>query len=313
MIRHFVMALIALLFANFPTAQAFAATPVSTCGAILSVPGDYKVTADLLVCPGSFAFFGAITIVSSDVHLHMKGHQITCDDVDGVPNVGITVVPGLSGVHIEHGSITGCDVGILMIATSQSKTDKMTLSGNLPDPVFGGGHGLFMDAGNDNTISNSQFSGNRLGIGMTDSSGNRVTNNEVTDNFASGMDLDTFFGASNGNQIVHNIFNGNGNGGISIVGNASGNIVRGNTTNENGLIGIGLVSIFGVPGLPIPEGNVIKGNTALANGEADLVEAFLDFSVGFPPDFIVSEPCRNDWQSNNFVSQIGPDMCIGDP
>ena len=313
MIRHVSFALFALLFFCIPATSTNATTPVSTCGTVLAVPGDYVVEVDLLLCPGNPAFFGAITIASSNVHLHMMDHTITCDNEDGVPDIGITVLPGVSDVDIKHGSISGCDVGVLLIDASQTTVHQMTLSRNLPDSVIGGGCGLLMETGSNNVISNSKFSRNRLGICMSDSSGNRVANNEVTDNLASGMDLGAFFGSSNDNVIVNNAFNRNGFGGLGIVGQASGNIVRGNTTSRNGLVGIGLISLRHIPGQPIPEGNLVKGNTAMANGVADLVEALVDFSVGVPPDFIVSEPCRNDWQNNNFVSQIGPQMCIGAP
>jgi len=46
-------------------------TPVSSCGAVLSLPGEYILTNDLNNCPST-----AVTITASDVHFNLNGHII---------------------------------------------------------------------------------------------------------------------------------------------------------------------------------------------------------------------------------------------
>lgn len=305
-----IVAAITLFAAYLLTSVVNAASPIWDCGAVLKKPGRYKLENDLLSCSGSVSF-GAITIASSDVRLNLKGHKITCSKTDGVTDVGILVQPGLSGVRIMHGEVSECDLGIQMTDISQSRVHRMTLLEHLPDPVTGGGFGLRIDAGDNNQISNNQFSGNLLGLFLRDASNNTVAGNIVTDSLTSGIAVFATGDVSNDNRVINNVSVRNGNGGIAIVGSASGNRVIGNITNENGLAGIGLISVS--PSLPIPTANKVRGNIALDNGQTDLLEARVDFSVGFPPDFIVEEPCRNSWEHNNFMSQIGPDMCIGQP
>ena len=63
-----------------------AATAVSSCGTVISSPGDYQLSADLS-CAGD-----GITIAASGVHLSMAGHGLTGDGT----GTGISIV-GVSG------------------------------------------------------------------------------------------------------------------------------------------------------------------------------------------------------------------------
>src|SRR5438128_1516547 len=107
------LGLAALLLANRP---AHALTPVTTCGATLSVPGEYMLAHDL-DCSGSFA--NGINIAASDVTLHLAGHTLASTDCDLTKGISGIVIPGgLSGVQVDGGTVSGFNDGIVLYATS---------------------------------------------------------------------------------------------------------------------------------------------------------------------------------------------------
>ena len=109
-------------------------------------------------------------------------------------------------------------------------------------------------------------------------------------------------------SISCNRSNQNDEHGIVLHGAVGQNVVRGNVTNENALGGIVL---FGYDNDSIPTGNTIKHNIALANSGADFSENLFDPWSG--PYVEDGAPCRNNWKKNQFVTELGPDMCIGIP
>ena len=87
-------------------AQAWAVTPIASCPFIITVPGNYVVTADL-TCAGS-----GINITSSNVTLNLNGHIIT--------GPGLTATIGIylgsaTPTRLDHVSISGpASFGVLM-------------------------------------------------------------------------------------------------------------------------------------------------------------------------------------------------------
>ena len=145
-----------------------------------------------------------------------------------------------------------------------------------------------------------------VGISVYSGDGNRVSRNIITGNLA-GIDSVS----TKNSKFTCNQANGNGITGIELLGLAgtsTGNVVRGNVVNNNAA-GIAIYGNADDPErVPIPEGNIVKGNIATGNALADLAEVLMSFSTGA---IVVEEPCRNTWKKNEFMTEIGPTMCIG--
>jgi parallel beta-helix repeat protein len=326
MIRTIFLAIAGLLSTIVPAADAVAGvTSITECGAIITTPGKYKLSNDLLSCPdapiGSPP--GAITIISSGVDLNLKGHTITCD-YDAPFGAGVLVLASFTDIQIRNGSVANCPDGIMLIEADNSEVSNIAVTDNR-------GVGMWVIGGTNNTIRNNAVLRNRFGIILeyddrfvlrnntvlrnalqgiilAEGDGSVVRNNIVNENGGTG--LEAFFQSNT--DYLCNTANHNARAGIALSGMEGGNVLRGNVANMNGIVGI---SLFGRsdldPGVqPIPENNLIEKNVALANGGDDLAELLFDFTDG---SVEVEEPCRNTWQNNEFVSQLGPDMCIGTP
>ncbi len=304
---HFVIsAATVLLIASVSTTNAFAhgVTAITECGSVLSKPGKYKLTQDLMDCPediNSPSPLGAITIASSHVRLNLKGHTITCDLVEvEQPHLfpGILVRPGSSHVRIKNGTVSGCTEGVELFDVSKTTVTNMTISDSRRNADFFSGMGINVFGGVNNTIARNRLFENFGGIQMPDGDGHRVRKNIAYENVNTGIE------ARNGQNTTFacNQVNLNGFAGISlIIGMGRGNVVRGNVANENGLTGISMAG-FALPGNPpvvvgqIPEGNRIRGNIALANGLSDLNELVFIPAIG---SFFVETPCRNTWKKKS--------------
>ena len=137
----------ALLISSLATAPALAANPVTACGDVLSEPGNYGLTGDLLACPGN-----AIVISASNVSLNLKGHSITCGNADWF---GVWVL-GVSDVQVKNGTITGCGIGVEFDGTTESKITHLTLNGN--------GLGIHLSGASNNEITANHMTENITGI-----------------------------------------------------------------------------------------------------------------------------------------------------
>ena len=255
-----------LLFA----VQAWAADPipVTTCGTVVSTPGTYQLVNDLVNCPQD-----GIDILSSDVHLILNGYQISGSDngQEGNTNgiaVGIGVPTGVSNVKI-NGPATISNFGQAGVAfegVSASAVVGVTSTGN----KFG-------------FAVNAAFGAGNLSLRST---GNRFNGNTATANEGHGFTL-------NGGD--NNTFRGNDASGNGLFGNAegiflfdaTGNIVEGNTFDQNSESGVLAQAGIGI-------NNTIRGNTAEGNGSFDLQDRN---GCGF-----------NTWQGNTFGSASQP--CI---
>jgi len=257
-----------LLFA----AQAWAADPipVTTCGTVISAPGTYQLVNDLLNCPQD-----GIDIVSSDVHLILNGHQISGSGGAAQGNVntygiavGIGVPTGVSNVKI-NGPATISNFGqggVGFEGVSSSTVVGVTSTGN----KFGFNVNAAFGAGNPSLRS----------------TGNKFNGNTATGNTGHGFTL---------NGADQNTFRGNdasGNGLIPqgegfLLFDATGNIVEGNTFDQNSGAGVLAQGGSGI-------NNTVRGNTAQGNAGFDLQDN--------------NSGCANVWQGNTFGSANQP--CI---
>lgn len=327
MTRFIISAATLLLISSVLTANAFAGgvTAITECGAVLSKPGKYELTQDLMLCPEVIDSppWAAITISSSHVRLNLKGHTITCklDDETEQPHLfpGILVLPGSSHVRIKNGIVSGCTEGVELWDVSKTTVRNMTISDSRRNSDFYSGMGINVFGGSNNIIARNRIFGNFGGIALPDGNGHRVRKNIVNENF----DIGIRAARGQNTKFVCNQANRNGFAGITLIGMGGDNVVRGNVANENGLGGISMTG-FAMPGdppvivEPIPEGNRISGNIALDNGLPDLgLGSDLSEPIFIPADgsSFVEPTCRNTWKKNQFDTTFGPDdlgiMCIG--
>jgi len=260
---------ISLLFAA-QSARAADPTPVTTCGTVISTPGDYQLANDLVNCPQD-----GIDIVSSNVHLILNGHQISGSGGAAQGNVltygiavGIGVPTGVSNVKINGpGTISNFGQGgVGFEGVSSSSVVGVTSTGN----KFGFNVNAAFGAGNPSLRS----------------TGNKFNGNTATANAGHGFTL---------NGADQNTFRGNdssGNGSVFgaegfLLFDATGNVVEGNTFDQNSEDGVKAVAGIGI-------NNTIRGNSAQGNSSFDLE----DDNGG----------CANVWQGNTFGSANQP--CI---
>jgi parallel beta-helix repeat protein len=240
-----------------------AATQISSCPCVISAPGVYAVTQDL-TCSGT-----AITILASNVDLHLGGHILTGDG----SGAGVDV-QGAANVNIHHGAVQGFSDGISLSGALGCKVSSVVASSNSHA-------GLRLDGGGGHTVINNTVTqtGDR-GISVFGSNGNTVTRN-TADRGGTGISVsDSAFG----NTIARNSCTGNGTG-IHIWVGPTQNTIEANTCNRNFGIGIHLeasairntiqnntanLNVLGIWLWQGCIGNGVQGNTALTNRDYDL-------------------------------------------
>ncbi|MCR3922390.1 MAG: Ig-like domain-containing protein [Firmicutes bacterium] len=118
--------------------------------------------------------------------------------------------------------------------------------------------GIFIEGDNNTITENIANNNRRIGIRILGNE-NIVSNNSASNNGLSGgwrgIHLE-----GNDNQVLDNIVNGNNSDGIEFDSNSSGNIIRGNTVNENRDSGI---SVRGT-------NYTISENTTINNGQTGI-------------------------------------------
>jgi parallel beta-helix repeat protein len=247
---------------------------VTSCPAVLDVPGGHYVLGGNLSCAG-FQTQPAITISANDVRLDLDVFTLSGPGFGD----GILVAPGVSRANIEGGGVTGFGVGIeLGFNSSEARVSEMAVAQNAI--------GIHLQNSNENRIEGSTITGNRIiGVSLTASQNNRLQGNLITGNFF-GCDLLD----SSDNEISDNNISGNGATGVHVVApgptiTAIGNRIRGNTLSGNGKIGVSIESF--ASGTMIEDnmanrnkegivlmgtGNTVKDNTALGNSISDLTD-----------------------------------------
>lgn len=330
--NHFLVLLpILLLFAASVLAEPHKAGPnhgapkdVTECGTVLTEPGNYKLANDLLDCPAN-----GVEIVGSDIVLNLKGHAISCAD-NNLEVGGVIVYPltdaMVSNVTVKNGQVRNCRDGIVLIQTEDSKVMNITSTGNTKwEPVPGVaiyGTGITVWLSRNNVIMHNHTYGNASdGIGSWESSGNLFKHNKSTGNgdgwSGSGINLSN----ENNSRIMCNRLHGNADGiqvlwGAEDSGGSSGNLIRGNLVTGNQNSGIGFLGFYWQDPdtaeewyYAMPADNTVRSNIVEGNPWVDLYEAYWDFGANLllNPDGI----CRNNWEKNQFGTDIGLPGCIG--
>jgi parallel beta-helix repeat protein len=217
------------------------------CGA--TVTTSTKLRADLVGCPGDGLIVGA-----DDVTLDLGRHTLSG------AGVGIRVA-GHRGVRIRGGTLTRFATGISLEDADQGRVTGVTLRGIA-------GRGVDVLGGSDgNAFTGLRSTGNRTGIAITASAGNRVRLGTFSGNAATGVLL---FGASrtavDGNTVADNVGQG-----IAVVEGSSENAVRANRvrggeagvivdTSDRNVLALNRVSGAGDGITVAGAGNTIEGN-----------------------------------------------------
>jgi len=244
-----------------------AATSINTCPAVITSPGRYVLTADL-ICGGG----DGITITSSDVTLALEGHRITA----GVnANIAIRVNPqagpALARIQIlgpgliTNGGQNTFSVGVNLFIVTDSEVRGITVLGSRSAGIGAAGP----LAGADMTITANTLGRNGVGMSVLNLRSSTISENDMSGN---GVGISITNQDASGPPLVvsHNIVNGNTGDGVQIAAGLVGQAVtvRNNVVNGNGLDGIH-VDFVG----PLLSGSTeVVNNTSLANGMNDLFD-----------------------------------------
>ena len=246
-----------------------AATSINTCPFVITSPGDYLLSADLICGEGT-----GILITSSDVTLKLEGHRITAG---AGANMGFS-----SAIGNYSGGITGAFVarvhilgpGLITNSGGNAFFDGVALVGFVTNSeVRGitvvGSRSAGIDAdGQSPGTTDLTFRANTLGRNGTGISVVNLTSSMISENDVSGNGL----GISINNVDViapplvvsQNIVNGNTDNGVLIT---AGALLFDTVTIRNNVI-----SGNGGNGILLQNFAQITNNTALANGTFDLFD-----------------------------------------
>ncbi len=185
-----------------------------------------------LTAAGSVTLNGHIFVWANNVEIdHFNINVVTPSSGGGIevqhPSGGT-----LSGVKIRHNTITGNPIqsrGIWMSGAMGCLVTKNTCTGHLLE-------GIGLSNANGNVISQNNFTGNGLGIGLGASDNNEVSFNDCSASTYRGIDVG---GDSDGNNVKKNVCNRNGDSGIAVSSSSDDNTIGpGNTANFNSQYGI---------------------------------------------------------------------------
>ena len=277
---------------TLPTINGVQAQVQPVCGQ--TITQSTTLTADLGPCPNYGLIIGADGIV-----LDLGGHRIF-----GTPNFNDQAgvyMQGRTGVRVQNGTITAFDAGVVIEGGSRNTVAGITAIRNIGRQAGGintrFGDGIAIESSSYNQVLNSRAEDNGpfSGIGVYSlvdadhpratagpSTNNVISNNEVLNNvvgrdgFTQVTDNDgirieaTYAGTAfvmASNQILNNIVTGNGLDGIAIFGRSPGNVIRGNTSNNNGLYRSSARRGDGIIVFNFSDRTTIQGNFTSGNGD----------------------------------------------
>ena len=277
---------------TLPTITGVQAQVSLACGQ--TITQNTTLTADLGPCPNYGLIIGA-----DGITLDLGGKRIfgTANFLD---NAGVYMA-GRTGATVQNGTISDFDAGVIIEGGSRNTVASITAVRNIGRQAFGvstrfgEGIGILSSSNNRILASRAEDNGPFAGIGvysLVDSDhprsfsgpstnnliqGNQVLNNTVgRDGFTGATDNDgiriepTYAGTAfvnAGNQIIGNTVIGSGLDGIAIFGRSPGNIIRGNTSNNNGLFRSAARRGDGIIVFNFSDRTVIQNNTTMGNGD----------------------------------------------
>jgi Periplasmic copper-binding protein (NosD) len=271
----------------------FAATPISTCGYVISTPGSYSVTADL-TCPGV-----GILVASSNVDLDLNQHVLTnmsSNDVGIITATKDPFVPGaatldfsscttVTGAHIHGGTVKNFNQGVVLCSSNASTNGPSVAMSTVVDHIDSQNNhvGIAVLSSGHNTLDTNFLSVNdTYAIQLENASSNLIAKNLIDSNNI-GISLNN---NSNQNTVLINSVTLSYYVGVRLTG-SQGNAISTNffTDSNNGRTSVGIALGAG------DSGNTVSGNIAFYSIVTDLVDLL---------------PCgTNTWTNNYFGTAIG--------
>ena len=279
---------------TLPTISGVEAQVQPACGQ--TITQSTTLTANLGPCPNYGLIIGADGIV-----LDLAGHVIfgTANFND---NAGVYML-GRTGARVQNGTITGFDAGVIIEGGSRNTVSSIDAIRNIGrrtgtggiNTLYGEGIGIQSSSYNQVLNSRAEDNGPFAGIGVYSqvdsdhprvtagpSTNNVISNNQVLNNvvgrdgFTQATDNDgiriepTYAGTAfvmASNQILNNTVIGNGLDGIAIFARSPGNVIRGNTSNNNGLFRSTARRGDGIIVFNFSDRTTIQGNFTSGNGD----------------------------------------------
>jgi parallel beta-helix repeat protein len=185
--------------------------------------------SDILIsAAGQVTLNGRFIVQANNVGIEHFSIKVEAISDGGIfPGHGI-YVDAVSGVKLNHNTITGNDRGIFLNGSTNCLLKKNACTGF-------SGIGIFLVNANENAIVKNTSTGNIRGIEIVNSNNNVIFDNDFSGNNHRGLDIN----GGDGNKISHNTCNHNAESGILVSPNADNNIIGPkNTANFNGQFGI---------------------------------------------------------------------------
>jgi hypothetical protein len=286
-----------IIILTFWTSNGFAApaTPIASCGYIITAPGNYVLTNNLS-CSGATA----VMIAASKVDLDLKGFTI---DGGGASGIGISTsssqLPsngdlspclGVTNIHIHGGTVTGYGkpdesvfgTGIILCSPNQPGTVSVAMSVQLDHMVLVSNEtGLSLISSGKNKIVNNFFANNAEGVGLANGCANNNISANLLDGNSSGIVLLGPNNTADGNVAINSAFRG-----ILASQVAVNTQITNNYTSHNAI---------GIEAQEFAAGNVFNGNTSFDNTSFDLADD--------------NGNCTNNTWKGNFFGTSSP-TCI---
>jgi len=220
-------------------------TPISACGATISISGSYYITGNLTTT-GT-----CITVTADDVSIDLMGFVLSGDGI-GNTDAGI-YINNVSNVEIKNGTVTHFFYGIYSSGAAASSNRVINVRAMANDSM-----GILLSSRN-NLIRDCTVAGNSI-YGIQSSNGSIVMNNTAYNN-------------QNGilailSTLTNNIAYSNQYWGIYA---GTGSRVVGNTVNFNNTL-----NLTGMGGLYVESSSYVKGNSLSNNYQNNMYVSFAD-------------------------------------
>jgi copper-binding protein NosD len=267
MIRPTLWMFLTIVAASSWTTNAFAspATPISSCGTVITVSGNYFLSSDLS-CPGTTA----VMIAASKVDLDLRGHTI-----DGVGGSGfgistsssqmsstgdLSLCLAVTSIHIHGGTVRGYSAGggtgIILCSPNPPPGPSIAMSVQVENMVLTSNEiGLELISSGKNKIANNFVSYNSEGVSLANGCANNNITGNLLDGNGAGMVLEGPNNTADSNVSINNTQ------GIFVSQVAVNTQTTNNYTSHNSI---------GILAEQASAGNVFKGNTSFANTSFDL-------------------------------------------
>ena len=220
-----------MLVASLCATPAIAQPQPVTCNTVIQTPGKYELVGDLScevgVPPPLFCDVAAITIAAPNVQLNGRGFTLS-----GI-NTGVGIRILSTGVDLQDIVVEAFNIGIEISGGGLHHLDHVTSRSN-SGAHCGGGIGIQMTATSDNRLTDSTIVSNEeWGVRLIGSHKNRLIGNEISQNrFRPGTrSVNVELVSSNENTIIENDLSEGGLFGV-VLDDSQRNRVEDNLVND---------------------------------------------------------------------------------